>query len=105
MRTLATAVLVALVLLGCKAAYDDTSLLTAADAYVRQNSVPGQWKLRVIRKSGDYARLAVDPVGDTDPATLFMRLENGTWTGVSLGTGSPPSDLRALGIPEPLWEE
>jgi len=84
---------------------DDDVLLAAARAYVAKDSVAGASKIVIRGKSGDYARLEVEAVaGQTDPATVFMKRVHGTWTGLSLGTGFPPDDLRALGIPQALWD-
>jgi hypothetical protein len=84
---------------------DDDALIAAARAYVAKESTGGPSKIVISGKSGDYGRLQVEAVdGQTDPATVFMKRVNGTWTGLSLGTGFPPDDLRALGIPEALWD-
>lgn len=88
------------------AAETDDALLAAAREYVARESVVSQFHLTVEQKAGDFARLRVDPIaGETDPARVFMARRNGTWTGLVLGTGFPPDDLRALGIPEALWDQ
>ena len=110
MRTL-TVLLLSLLVFACDrfapASDQDAALLTAAQSYVRENSVGNaEFNVRVIRKSGDHARLRVESTrNDTDPAMLFMKRENGQWKGLSLGTGFPPDDLRALGIPPELWKD
>lgn len=86
------------------AANDDEALLAAAREYVRKESGPGEFTVSIEQKSGDHARLRTEPAaGETDPATVFMVRRNGQWSGVSLGTGFSPDDLRSFGIPEALW--
>ncbi|HUR80883.1 MAG TPA: DUF3828 domain-containing protein [Thermoanaerobaculia bacterium] len=113
MRTAIAFLLAITLLAGCTAKQerpaapsDDDALIAAARAYVAKESVVPSSKITVSGKSGDYVRLQVEAVdGQTDPATVFMKRVNGTWTGLSLGTGFPPDDLRALGIPEALWDK
>lgn len=84
----------------------DEALLAATRAYVLRESAYQTIAIQSARVDGDYARLFVEPVGvEGDPAIVFMKRVNGQWQGLSLGTGFPPDDLRAMGVPESLWKD
>ena len=92
--------------LACGRPAQDEALLTATRAYVARESEMKTINITSTRVDGDYARLFVEPVGiNADPAIVFMKRVDGQWQGLSLGTGFPPDDLRAMGIPQSLWQD
>jgi len=84
----------------------DEALVAATRAYVLRESAYQTIAIESTRVDADYARLFVVPVGvEGDPAIVFMKRMNGRWEGLSLGTGYAPDDLRAMGIPQSLWQD
>lgn len=83
---------------------DNSAIVAATKSYVAQNSAGMPFTVTVEKISGDYARAKVTPTGgQTDPAWVFLKKKNGTWTGLTLGTGFTPDDYKRYGIPAALW--
>ncbi len=90
----------------CLAADDPKAAIAAATkSYVAQTSGMSGVKVTVEKVDGNYARAKVAPAqaGETDPAWVFLKNKNGTWTGLTMGTYFEPEDYRTFGIPATLW--
>lgn len=85
---------------GAKAA-----IILAAEKYVRAHSAIAGVRVTVEKVDGKYARAKATPRDPkkADPAWVFLKKENTTWTALTLGTGFAPEDYRKLGIPRRLW--
>lgn len=83
----------------------EDALLNAASSYAEAET--GQVFIATLEaQEGDYALVSVEPLdGDMDPALVYLKLENGAWTPLVLGTFFSPEDYEALGIPAALQEE
>ena len=81
------------------------AIVSAAEKYVAANSVGAGVRVTVEKIDGKYARAKATPRDPkkADPAWVFLKKENDTWTGLTLGTGFAPGDYRELGIPRSLW--
>ncbi|HEX5692462.1 MAG TPA: hypothetical protein VFX76_20750 [Roseiflexaceae bacterium] len=104
-RSLVLMALLALGLLAaCGSAPDDTqAIVEATRTYVQANSDVANFDVQVEQVDGDYARTRVVPSdGSTDPAWVFLKRENGAWTGLTIGTAFLPEDYQQLGIPKSL---
>ena len=88
------------------AATDDKSaIVSAAEKYVAANSAIQKVQVTVEKVDGNYARAKAAPrdASATDAAWVFLKKQNGTWTGLTLGTSFSPEDYKELGIPRSLW--
>jgi hypothetical protein len=104
-RTILPLILVSLWLLAaCGAApNDDQAIIAATRAYVQANSDVANFDVQVEKVDGDYARTRVLPAdGSTDPAWVFLKRQDGTWTALTIGTAFLPEDYQQLGIPASL---
>lgn len=82
------------------AAGDDQAIVAAAKKYVAANSEIAEVDVKVEKVVGDYARVTVIPkAGQTDPALVFLKRENGAWRGLTIGTAFTPEDYKELHIP------
>ena len=81
------------------------AIASAAEKYVAANSAIQKVQVTVEKVDGNYARAKAAPRGAsvTDAAWVFLKKQNGTWTGLTLGTSFGPEDYRELGIPRSLW--
>lgn len=106
MRNLLTLVVFAVCAVSTSVASDAKSAIAAATkTYVSTSSGMTQVKVTVEKVDGDYARAKVTPSdpSQTDPAWVFLKNKNGTWTGLTMGTYFEPDDYKTLGIPPSLW--
>lgn len=87
------------------AADDKTAIASAAEKYVAANSAIQKVQVTVEKMDGNYARAKAAPrdAGATDAAWVFLKKQNGSWTGLTLGTSFSPEDYKELGIPRSLW--
>jgi hypothetical protein len=85
---------------------DEAALMTAARAYVAKNVAPGlQYTVALKAREGDFALLLVLPAAqEQDSALVFMRKDQGTWTGLDLGTGIECADHVGQGMPQSLCD-
>jgi hypothetical protein len=81
------------------------AIASAAEKYVAANSAIQKVQVTVEKVDGNYARAKAAPRGAsvTDAAWVFLKKQNGSWTGLTLGTSFSPEDYRELGIPRSLW--
>jgi hypothetical protein len=81
------------------------AIAAAAEKYVAANSAIQKVQVTVEKVDGNYARAKAAPRGAsvTDAAWVFLKKQNGSWTGLTLGTSFSPEDYRELGIPRSLW--
>lgn len=69
------------------ASNQQAAIIAATQQYIQQNSQVNQVRIDVQAIDGDFARVEVDPVGDTaEPATAFLKRENGTWQVLTIGS-------------------
>lgn len=90
----------------CRAALADemTGAITRATLeYVKKESPIPDPLVTVEKTAAGYARVKVrSKAGQTDAATAFLKLEQGTWKVLALGTAFSPADCDKLNIPAPL---
>ena len=81
------------------------AIAAAAEKYVAANSAIAGVRVAVEKIDGKYARAKATPrdPSKADPAWVFLKKENDTWTGLTLGTAFAPEDYREHGIPRSLW--
>ena len=81
------------------------AIISAAEKYVASNSAIAGVRVTVEKVEGKYARAKATPRDPkkADPAWVFLKKENDTWTGLTLGTAFAPDDYREFGIPRSLW--
>jgi hypothetical protein len=81
------------------------AIASAAEKYVAANSAISKVRVTVDKVEGNFARAKATPSdsGATDAAWVFLKKQNGSWTGLTLGTAFSPEDYRELGIPRSLW--
>lgn len=94
-----------LVLTACGGSNDTQAIIAATQAYVAETSDIANVTVDVEAVDGDFARAHVTPpdTNATDPAWVFLKRENGTWHGLTIGTAFAPDDYQQLGIPQDLW--
>lgn len=79
---------------------DNQAIIDATRQYVQQTASLPDVRVDVEQISGDYARALVSPIHqETDPATVFLKREDGHWIGLTMGTAFPPEEYNSLGIP------
>lgn len=72
----------------------------AALAYVRSQTAIEDVEVAIEAAANDWARIRVLPRGSaTDPATMYLRKQGGSWRGVAIGTAFTPPDLDDMGVP------
>ena len=81
------------------------AIVAASQKYVAANSAISKARVTVEKVDGNYARAKATPADASaaDAAWVFLENQNGSWTGLTLGTGFSPEDYRELGIPRSLW--
>ncbi len=81
------------------------AIVSAAQKYVAANSAISKVRVAVEKVDGNYARAKATPADASaaDAAWVFLKNQNGSWTGLTLGTSFSPEDYRELGIPRSLW--
>ena len=87
--------------IGSLLASEDAALTIAAKKYVAAHSVVSRFHISIEKVDGDYARVKVTPndAGQTDPAWVFLKREEGVWRGLTMGTAFSPDDYKPLHIP------
>src|SRR5438034_10872938 len=75
-------------------ANENDEVITAARKYVAAHSAVSGFDASVEKIQGDYARVKVTPknAGETDPAWVFLKREEGVWRGLTIGTFFTPDD-------------
>ena len=90
----------------CRAAMADdmTGAITRATLeYLKKESPVSDPVVTVEKTAAGYARVKVrSKTGQTDAATAFLKLEQGAWKVLVLGTAFSPDDYTRLKIPAPL---
>jgi hypothetical protein len=83
---------------------ENAAIIAATKTYVAANSGMTKINVAVEKVEGDFARVKVTPqdAGTADPAWVFLKKNNGKWTGLTLGTAFGPEDYQQLGIPKSL---
>jgi hypothetical protein len=84
---------------------DEQAAITAATrSYVAANSGMTKITVTVEQVDGDFARAKVAPEDSkaADPAWVFLKKQDGKWTGLTLGTSFTTEDYQQLGIPNAL---
>ncbi|MFL6590398.1 MAG: hypothetical protein ACJ8M4_09520 [Chthoniobacterales bacterium] len=83
---------------------DQSSIIAATQAYVASNSGMTKINATVEQVADDFARVKITPQDTTtaDPAWVFLKKQDGKWTGVTLGTSFTTEDYQQLGIPNAL---
>lgn len=86
------------------AADEKPAIIAATKSYVAANSGMTKITVTVEQVADDFARVKVAPEdkNPTDPAWVFLKKKDGTWTGLVLGTGFTTEDYQQLGIPNAL---
>jgi hypothetical protein len=63
----------------------------------------GQIEVEAIEGTAARARIYPEDPASTDPAWVFVKLDQGLWTVVAgPGTAFTPADMQAAGLPESL---
>jgi len=85
-------------------ANDNTEIAAATRSYVTKNSAMTKFIVVVEQVADDFARVRVAPEDPkaTDPAWVFLKKQDGKWTGLTIGTGFTTEDYQQLGIPNVL---
>jgi hypothetical protein len=84
---------------------DETAAIVAATkSYVATTSAITKVTVSVEQVADDFARAKVTPEDSTaaDPAWVFLKKQDGKWTGLVLGTSFTVEDYQQLGIPNAL---
>jgi hypothetical protein len=83
---------------------DNAALIAATKTYVAANSAMRKFTVRVEQVSGDFARVKVAAQDSkaADPAWVFLKREDGNWSGLTLETSFTTEDYQQLGIPNAL---
>jgi hypothetical protein len=85
---------------------DNAAIVAAAKAYLNKEGYAKTTKVKVEAVAKGFARVLVTPAdGQTDPAIMFLQKKDGTWRGLTIGTGFAPDDLDELKIPEAIRPE
>jgi hypothetical protein len=84
-------------------ANDNQAIIDATTTYVKANAAVTNFTVQVEQVDGDYARARVTPTdGSTDTAWVFLKRQDGVWTGLIIGTAFLPENYQQLGIPKSL---
>ena len=86
-----------------QAADDSKAIIQATKDYVKKEAAITDPLVTVEKVADGYARAQVkSKAGATDPATVFLKLEQGQWKVLTLGTAFGPDDYKELKIPTSL---
>ena len=85
-------------------ANDNAAIAAATRSYVTANSGMIKFVVIVEQVADAFARARVVPEDpkSTDPAWVFLKKQDGKWTGLTIGTGFTAEDYQQLGIPNAL---
>jgi hypothetical protein len=79
------------------------AIVRATTDYVKKETAINDPLVTVQKVAAGYARVQVQSKsGGTDPATAFLKLENGKWKVLNLGTAFGAEELKELKIPASL---
>lgn len=83
---------------------DEAAIIAATKSYVAANSGMTKITVTIEQVDGDFARAKVAPedAKAADPAWVFLKKNEGKWTGLTLGTSFTTEDYQQLGIPNAL---
>jgi hypothetical protein len=85
------------------AAGEPAAIIQATTAYVKKETAINDPLVTVQKVVQGYARVQVkSKSGATDSAIAFLKLENGQWKVLELGTAFDPEELQKLKIPPSL---
>ena len=87
------------------AADEDAAIVAAAEPYLKANAtVTTKVKFTVEQVQGDFARVRINPQDkpDADTAWIFLKKQDGKWTGITFGASFTTEDYQQLGIPNAL---
>jgi predicted DNA-binding helix-hairpin-helix protein len=82
----------------------NADIIAATKTYVAANSGMTKITATVEQIADDFARVKVTPedAKAADPAWVFLKKQDGKWTGLTLGTSFTTEDYQQLGIPNAL---
>lgn len=82
---------------------DQQALIEATRAYVKTLSPVQDVRVTVEKVAGEHARVRIEaPDGAADPATVYLRKQDGRWKGLDLGTAFDNAYYEKQGIPAAL---
>ena len=83
---------------------ENNAIVAAAKSYAAANSGMTKITVTVEQVSDDFARAKVTPedAKAADPAWVFLKKNDGKWTGIALGTSFTTEDYQQMGIPNAL---
>jgi hypothetical protein len=83
---------------------EEAAIIAATKSYVAANSGMTKITVTIEQVDGDFARAKVAPedAKAADPAWVFLKKNEGKWTGLTLGTSFTTEDYQQLGIPNAL---
>ncbi|HVF70164.1 MAG TPA: hypothetical protein VM940_01025 [Chthoniobacterales bacterium] len=84
---------------------DKPAIIAAAQKFATENAtITVKIALTVEAVDGDFARVRMAPEesGKGDPAWIFLKKNDGKWTGLTLGSSFTTEDYQQLGIPNAL---
>ena len=86
-----------------QAADDKNAIVQATKAYITKEMAINDPVVTVEKMAGGFARVQVKSgKGAADPATAFLKQENGKWKVLTLGTSFEPEDYKQFKIPAAL---
>jgi hypothetical protein len=96
--------LAALAVVAVEAGDDNAAIISATKSYVAATSGMTKITVTVEQVADDFARVKVTPEDSkaADPAWVFLKKQDGKWTGLVLGTSLTTEDYQQLGIPNAL---
>lgn len=82
----------------------NADIIAATKSYVAANSGMTKITATVEQVADDFARVKVTPEDPkaADPAWVFLKKQDGKWTGLTVGTSFTTEDYQQLGIPNSL---
>ena len=81
----------------------DDAIVQAAMRYVLRETGVKDPSVVVEKVQDQFARVSVSSLsGSADQATAFLKVDDGKWKVLSIGTAFFPEDLAELGIPASL---
>lgn len=83
---------------------NNEAIVAATKTYVAANSGMTKITVKVEQVEGDFGRAKVTPedAAAADPAWVFLKKNDGKWTGLALGTSFTTEDYQQMGIPNSL---
>lgn len=83
---------------------ENAAIIAAAKSYMATTSALTKVTVAVEQVADDFARAKVTPEDSSaaDPAWVFLKKQDGKWTGLVLGTSFTVEDYQQLGIPNAL---